>query len=303
MNFKIFSGDKYLVGDIVWGGFGAMYARRKLIMQIAHAFNRIPIFRFTSYIYDDPFKEFEINISTLKNKGIKEIKKFDFTHNDEQVVFFDFESYWNTDNMQKYQCWHPKEHSYLMYSGYMYDMLKLKDSYKEKVNDAISFIKQKYEINSFEDYIGIHLRRGDKITETNYINDVTLFNFIEQCNIGNKIFVTSDELDYIYEIEQKYTNFEFIFDSNEKRYGNKTISNAEMVARNSSLKEEETLTFVKNVEILKNCKVVIGPHSAQMTKIAGSMNSFLKNKVALSLVNTENEKWEMDTMGSSLHSS
>jgi hypothetical protein len=50
MNFDIFSNNKYLIGDIEWGGFGAMYARRKLIMQIAHAFNRTPIFRYTSYI-------------------------------------------------------------------------------------------------------------------------------------------------------------------------------------------------------------------------------------------------------------
>jgi len=302
MNYNIFTTEKeqYLVGNIEYGGFGAMYARRKLIMQIAQAFNRIPIFRYSKdYVYDDPFLEFNPNINDLKNKGIKEIKKFDFTDNDEVAVFFDFGSYWNSENMHKYQCWSPDKEDYVQYSGYMYNLLKLKEEYSLKVEEKIDFLKHKYDIKSFDDYIAIHLRRGDKITETNYINDVTLFDYVENLNIGNKIFVTSDELDYIYEIEQKYPNFEFIYDSEEKRYGNKTISNVDMVAMNPSLKEQETLTFVKNVEILKRCKVVIGPHSAQMTKIAGSMNSYLKNKKTLLLINTESDKWELETMGSS----
>jgi hypothetical protein len=300
MNYNIFKTEKerYLVGNIEYGGFGAMYARRKLIMQIAQAFNRIPIFRYSkSYVYDDPFLEFNPNINDLKNKGIDEIKKFNFTDNEEMVVYFDFGPYWNSQYMHKYQCWTPDKEDYLLYSGYMYNLLKLKDQYSFKVNEQINFIKEKYEINSFNDHIAIHLRRGDKITETSYMNDTYLFEFIEKLNLGNKLFVTSDELDYIYEIEQKYPNFEFIYDSDEKRYGNKMISNADMVAMNPSLKEQETLTFVKNVEILKQCKAVIGPNSAQMTKIAGSMNSFLNNKNNLYLINPKDNS--VDVMGSS----
>lgn len=301
MNFDIFSGDKYLIGDIEWGGFGAMYARRKLIMQIAHAFNRIPVFRITSYAYDDPFKQFEINLNTLKNKGIKEIKKFDFTDNDEQAVFFDFGAYWNSVNMEKYQCWHPKEESYLMYSGFMYNLLQLKESYVEKINENIDFIKEKYEIKDFSNFTALHLRRGDKITETSYISDEFLFNFLKENEFGNKIFVTSDELEYIHEIENKYPEYEFIYDSDEKRYGNSKISNADLVSRDPSLKEQETFTFVKNVEILKQCKRVIGLNSAQMTKIAGSINSFLKKENSLFLIDPLTNK--IDTMGSSAQTS
>ena len=64
---------------------------------------------------------------------------------------------------------------------------------------------------------------------------------------------------------------------------------------------DETLTFVKNVEILKQCKRVIGLNSAQMTKIAGSINSFLKNENCLFLIDPE--KNELDVMGSSVQTS
>jgi hypothetical protein len=303
MNYDIFSNklEKYIIGDIEWGGFGAMYARRKLILQIAHAFNRIPIFRYTSYIYDDPFKAFDVNLNTLKEKGINEISKFNFTDSEDVAVFFDFGAYWNSPNMQKYQCWHPQEVDYLSYSGFLYNLFKLNDNYTSKVNEQIGFIKEKYEIDTFGNVLALHLRRGDKITESPYLSESFLFETVEKFYDGKKIFVTSDDLDYIYEIENKYPNYDFIYDSDEKRYGDKSVSNAEMVLRNPSLKEQETLTFVKNVEILKQCKYVIGTHSAQMTKIAGSINSFLNKKDNLLLINPENNTFEK--MGSSISSS
>lgn len=303
MKYNIFSTktEKYIIGDIEWGGFGAMYARRKLIMQIAHAFDRIPIFRYTSQIYDDPFKQFDINLNTLKEKGINNVKKFDFTNSDEVAVFFDFGSYWNSPNMEKYQCWHPKEVDYLNYSGYLYSLLTLNEHYSLKVNEQINFIKEKYEINTFENVLALHLRRGDKITETAYLSESFLFDTVKKAYDGTKIFVTSDDLDYIYEIENKYPNYDFIYDSDEKRYGDKMMSNADMVYRNPALKEQETLTFIKNVEILKQCKFVIGTYSAQMSKIAGSMNSFINKRNNLLLINPENNTFE--NLGDSISSS
>ena len=300
MKYDIFStnNEKYIIGDIEAGGFGAMYARRKLIMQIGHAFNRIPVFRYSNYTYDDPFKEFNINLKTLKEKGLNEVKKFDFTDNDEKAVYFDFGTYWNTPNMDRYQSWHPEEMEYLYYSGYMYNLLELNDTYKSKVNEEISFIKEKYEIQNFNNTIALHLRRGDKVSDTPYLSESFLFDFVEKIYDGEKIFVTSDELDYIYEIERKYPNYEFIYDSNEKRYGSRFISNAQLVETNPALKEQETLTFVKNVEILKDCKCVIGSHSAQMTKIGGSINSYLKKKKTLHLIDPFTN--EFVTMGSSM---
>ena len=301
VNYNLFKSNKYLVGDIEWGGFGAMYARRKLIMQIAHAFDRIPVFRFTSYLYDDPFEEFSINLNTIKKMGINEIEKFDFTENNKPVVFFDFGSYWNSEHMKKYQCWHPKEEDYLMYSGYMYGILKLNKKYKNEIKENIEYLKEKYEIKNFNNHVALHLRRGDKITDSPYLKDEFLFEYIEKQNLGKKFFVTSDELSYIHEIESKYPQYEFIYDSDEKRYGENKKSNVEMVVRDPSLKEQETFTFIKNIEILKQCKAVIGLHNAQMAKIAGCMSSYNKGKNVLHLINPSNN--EIDFMGSSEQSS
>jgi hypothetical protein len=79
------------------------------------------------------------------------------------------------------------------------------------------------------------------------------------------------------------------------------ISNVDLVTRNPNLKEQETFTFMKNVQILRHCKFVVGHYSSQLSKIAGSMNSFDKNKDSLYLINPVESK--IDYMGSSMHTS
>ena len=294
---------KFLVGDIESGGFGAMFARRKLIMQIAEAFNRVPIFRYTSYEYNDPFKPLPYTLQTLKELKLNTAKKFEFKHTDDDVVFFDFNTYWPSSYRNVYQTWHPENISYLMYSGKLYNELKLNALFQEHVEKILLKLKSKWEINSFENVIGLHFRRGDKITEGSNVykyQDKNYFiNFIrEKYDLTkNKVFITSDDNDFIKETVKGFSNINFIWDEDEQRYGNNTISNAELVKTNPNLKFQETLTFIKNVEILKQCKCVVGGYNVQMTKISGSINSYLKNKDVLFLINPVTN--ELDTMGSS----
>lgn len=293
---------KYLVGDIEYGGFGAMYARRKLIMQIAEAFNRVPVFRYTSYAYEDPFEPLTTVIEDIKKKGINEVKTFNFTDTDDEVAFFNFSTYWGTENMIKYQYWCPNDQTYLFYTGEKYNKLKLTSSFEAEVLEKINTIKDNNNITDFNNIIGVHLRRGDKVQDSEYLSDEFVFNFIKE-NFGEKVkvFITSDEGDYIQSLKEKYTNYDILFDKNENRYGNKNVSNLDLVLKNPELKHDETLTFIKNVEILKQCKIVIGMYNTQMTKIAGSINSYLKNENRLYLLNPATSK--VETLGTSIETS
>lgn len=294
---------RFLVGNIEAGGFGAMYARRKLIMQVAQAFNRIPVFKYTTYHYEDPFISLDYTLEDLKKEGITSAKPFMFTDTDDQVAFFDFWSYWNNDSLRNtYQTWRPSGLSYLLYSGEMYDKLKLNDLYKSEVQGKIEELKNEWGVSSLDDIVGIHFRRGDKITEGSsvfkYPSDEFFIDFARrkypECNT---FFVTSDDATYLEYLEGGYPDIKFLWDKGEPRYGDATVSNAHLVARDQSLKHQETFTFIKNVEILKMCKCVIGGYNVQMTKISGSINSYLKNKESLYLINPVNN--ELDVMGSS----
>lgn len=299
--------DKFLVGDIEAGGFGAMYARRKLIMQIARAFHRKPIFRFTNYSYEDPFLPLDWTVQTLKSQGVSTASLFTFEHTDNIVEFFDFNSYWNTERLRDlYQTWKPAESSYLMYSGEEYNKLQLNKEYRASVDSKVSALMSSWGISDLKNVVGLHFRRGDKITEGpsvyKYATEETFFEIAKkEYPEVDTFFITSDDANYLEYIEAGYPDFKFIWDREESRYGDSATSNAHLVSTNQSLKAQETFTFVKNVEILKNCKAVIGSYNVQMTKIAGSINSFLQGKEALHLINPVTG--QMDYMGSSVFTS
>jgi hypothetical protein len=295
---------KYLVGNIEIGGFGAMYARRKLIMQIAEAFGREPIFRFTNYVYEDPFTPLTTTLEDLKKQGINEVKKFNFQNTDDRVVFFDFDSYWGSINCDKYQCWFPENKTYLSYSGEIYDRLKINKQFTEEVQQSVNQIKQEWGVNNdFKNILGLHFRKGDKINESLYLSEDFVINFIkDKFDITkSRVFVTSDDKECILSIIKKYPEIDFIYDKEEKRYGKQDLSNMQLVINNPELKHNETLTFIKNIEILKQCLCVIGCYNVQLTKISGCINSFINNKNNLYLINPNNN--QLEEMGNSLETS
>jgi len=294
---------KYLIGDIELGGFGAMYARRKLIMQIAEAFEREPVFRYTNYVYEDPFMPLSTTLSVLKEQKINEVKKFNFTKTDDVAVFFDFNTYWGSQYCSQYQCWHPQDKTYLKYSGEMYNKLKLNEQYTLEVTNSIQKIKDMWSIETFKDVVGLHFRKGDKINESLYMSEDFIISFIkENFDITKqKVFITSDDEECILNLIKKCPEISFIYDKNEKRYGRQDLSNVELVAKDASLKHSETLTFAKNTEILKQCFCVVGCYNVQLTKISGSINSYLNNKNNLHLINPNTNK--LEELGTSLETS
>jgi hypothetical protein len=199
--------------------------------------------------------------------------------------------------MIKYQNRAPKNADYLKYSGYLYDQLKINQEYTDLIDKKIQEIKEKFNIKNFNSVIGVHLRRGDKIVEIPYLSEKTVFDLVDKLKTEDNIkdcaiFITSDELQYIEEIIEKYPQYNFIYDKEEPRYGSQHMSNLQLVASHPFLKKQETLTFMKNVEILKQCAYVIGPHGAQMSKIAGAINSYHNNSKKLFLINSETDKLE-----------
>lgn len=294
---------KYLIGDIEMGGFGAMFARRKLIMQIAEAFNRLPVFRFTNYVYEDPFEPLATTLQDLKKEKINEVRRFNFVDNNDKAVFFDFNSYWLTNNCTTYQCWRPQDTTYLQYSGKLYNSLKMTPSFTKEIESTINKIKAEWNIVNFNNIIGLHYRKGDKIAESSYLSEDFVINFIkERFDIKKyKVFIASDDHSCILSLIKKFPEIEFIYDKSEKRLGNPNLSNQQQILNDPTLKHGETITFMKNIEIFKNCLCVIGSYNVQLTKISGSINSYLKNKDSLFLINPNNNN--LETLGTSLETS
>ena len=278
---------KFLIADLEIGGFGAMVARRKLVYQIGHAFNRTVLFKYNNMEYDECFEDYCIFSFEEIVKKYKMVE-FNFTDQNDKLCYFNFNKYWNSSYKNIYQTWCDPDYekNYLFFSGLLLSQLKIKPIYKEYIDN----IKQKLNFNIKT--IGLHVRRGDSTKETNgkilpldiYMNEVKK---IKNKTGINRVFVCSDDENVFNKLKTSYNDYIFFQDDDEKRYNN---NNSIMVIRNKNLKKQETFTGIKIIELLSSCEYVIGQMNIQFTKLSGAKLSFLKGENRLILINYETEK-------------
>jgi hypothetical protein len=125
-------------------------------------------------------------------------------------------------------------------------------------------------------HIGIHVRRGDKNTECPFIPTQIYVNFCNQIIDANpnqfiQIFLTSDDPDSIIEFRRNLPGVQILWDDQEPRFNN---YNAEMVAKDKNLANQESITAAKNISLLGQCDYVIGMATAQFTWIGGLLCIF-----------------------------
>lgn len=281
----------FLIADLESGGFGAMVARRKLVYQIAHEFNRTVLFKYNGMIYDECYENYcQFSLEEVMKKYDNKVTEFNFSYNQpSKLCYFNFNKYWNSKQKAFFQTWNDPcyDKSYLFFSGLILSQFQLKKEYRE----CISGVEK--ELDFSKKTIGLHVRRGDKGIETGKLNYVSLEAYMkevnkirEKTNI-NRVFVCSDSKKVFGELKEKYKDYEFIQDDKEIRYDN---ANHSMVNANKDLKKQETITGIKIIELLSSCEYVIGQHDTQFSKLAGSILSYKKNENRLVLINYENNK-------------
>lgn len=281
----------FLIADLEQGGFGAMVARRKLVYQIAHAFNRTVLFRYTNYLYDECFDNYSIHdFNEIKKMYKVEIFKFDINQKS-KLCYFNFKKYWNSKYKNIYQCWvDPSLNiSYLHFSGLILSQFKLKSEYQERINN----IKQKLNLN--EKTIGLHVRRGDKYLDGKLVEISTYMKFVNDIKDKtgiNRVLVCSDDASIFGILCKQYKDFNFIQDDDEIRYNN---ANWSMIIHNDKLSKQETFTSIKTIELLSSCEFVIGQYNTQFTKLAGAKLSYKKNDNRLILIDEDNKIAEFGT--------
>jgi len=297
--------ENYLIGDIEYGGFGAMWARRKLLVQISEAFGLIPIYRFTNHGYPDPFKPIGPTFQNLiENQMLtSQIPLFGFVKSAAKVQYFHFEKYWASEFRRKYQIWHPDGRDYMGYSGQLYSRFNLNQGFTEQVSTEVNRVINSFRVESLSNFVGIHFRRGDKLTElAKYLDPEVVINLVKSQYVGSPLYVCSDDNDFLHHLEYAHRgDIQIFFDREESRFSDATMSNAEYVRRNPAKASTEVVTFLKNTFLLSSCKAVFGMHSSQLTKISGSIGSYLKGKVGMHLIDPVTNA--LRTMGDSVETS
>jgi len=140
----------------------------------------------------------------------------------------------------------------------------------------ITSIKERLKWEDYDIRVGLHVRRGDKNTESPYIPTETYIHFFEQIHqkyIGKKIaiYLSSDDPNCLSEFQGKLKDIPILWDAEEDRFNN---YNAQMVKENKDLAKQESITAAKNISLLGDCDYVIGMSSAQFTWLGGLLCIF-----------------------------
>ena len=119
------------------------------------------------------------------------------------------------------------------------------------------------------DYIGVHIRRGDKITSKemqeihldNYVNTI-----LKHKSIGSNVYIATDDTSIINDIKEKLCPHDFNIFYN---YLNKSNGFNETNFNNSSKlsRQEETLNVLLDMEVLIHSKFFIGTYTSNLSRV------------------------------------
>ncbi len=253
------------------GGFGAMVARRKLLMQIGYATNRTVVFRNTTYLYDEcyqPMSQHKL-LDVINGPG-RHVMFLDFIEDPRRpLIHFTFDYYWNHPKYKDlYQCWRPEGISYIEFCGAIIDGFKLLPDYQEYTDS----VRERLSIDNKT--VGLHIRRGDKGIETGKHTFVSLDGYEREVRkasdtLGSKrVFISSDSAEAMQEMKNRLVGFDVFWDEDEKRYDN---ANWSMVQENPEMRRDETMTGAKIIDLFGSCGHVIGQENTQFAKLGGSL--------------------------------
>ncbi len=120
-----------------------------------------------------------------------------------------------------------------------------------------------------DDYIGVHIRRGDKITSKEmqeirldkYINTIVNYK-----SVSSNVYIATDDTSIINDIKEKLRPYDFkIFynSSNQSTGFNETVfNNASKQAR-----QEETLNVLLDMELLIHSDFFIGTYTSNLSRV------------------------------------
>lgn len=255
--------EKYLIGFLEYGGFGALVSRRLLITYLAEKYGRKPIVAYRNCLYDDPYVSEHI---VPENTEV-----FTFTYSEDQddkYAFFDFDYYWNNDLKFTEFGSFDTEFNYIE-KGKTLSSLKLKDSYKEAVSDMVSKFPQ------ISESIAVQIRRGDKTDESPYVPYLSYVDHCKKIRIKygiESVFLTSDSLDALLEVKYllEVQGFTCFFDEEEARYDN---ANYRMVQSMPALKSQESLTGTKIIYFMSKAQHILGQKNTHFTQLAAMLQA------------------------------
>ena len=111
-----------------------------------------------------------------------------------------------------------------------------------------------------DQYVGFHIRRGDKILETNeFPNSLYIRKSIKICNSNRSAFVLTDDYNVIKELKEMFSDWNFytLTNPNEKGY-----EFSEYISKPVDDRRRDMIKLFASMEILRKSNFFIGTYSS-----------------------------------------
>lgn len=120
-----------------------------------------------------------------------------------------------------------------------------------------------------ESYIGVHIRRGDKIT-THEMNDIHLDRYVNAIlqykSVSSNIYIATDDTSVVDYIQQKtagqHFNIFYNFQNKSQGFDEQTFNQASKEAR-----REETLNVLLDMDVLVHSSFFIGTYTSNLSRV------------------------------------
>ena len=148
------------------------------------------------------------------------------------------------------------QHNTTQYNTIQYNTILNTWRFNEKTENEIEKISG--ELNLPEKWIGLHIRRGDKITEQPHIKIEEYIEMLKNKSNNLNLFVLTDDYSIIDGIQMQYPEYHIytLCKTSERGYNNSEFMNASIEKKRSGL-----IKLFASVEILRKSEAFIGTAS------------------------------------------
>ena len=115
-------------------------------------------------------------------------------------------------------------------------------------------------INLPDEYIGFHIRRGDKILESNEISNYRYIQkSIQICETHRSVFVLTDDYSVIKELKDAFNDWNFYTLTNPNEKGYEFL---EYMSKPADERRNDMIKLFASMEVLRNSNYFVGTYSA-----------------------------------------
>ena len=259
--------DGILYFEIEESGYGAMISRIMTGLGIALAHNKNPVFSMNGNYYKFPF-------NSIEQKKMYQLPPFNFDNKSGDFQWH-FSPYWNNIFLRKKYQYPSCPFPNMKMSNNQWCAFLIQKVMSQPTKEFDDFFQNAYTrlfANIQRPVIGIHIRRGDKPSESPNVPESVYLKYLNELITSKKIenysiFLSSDD-PYMYDSFKKIipSSVQLIWDFTEKRYND---DNKKHARESQEIALQESYTAAKNILLLGKCDYVIGTHNAQFTWLGG----------------------------------